>query len=90
MATNALPNVPYKAPIADQNGLVAQVWQAFFRELFNRVGQNIAPSNTDLANLVIEETEGVVADIVVLQSQMATTIARVSNLEGGITMGRQL
>jgi len=90
MAVNPLPDVPYKTTVLDSRGFLTPTWAAFFRELFNRVGKNIAPSNTDLAGLVDGEAEALGEAVEVLQEQMISITARVVVVEGGLTKGRQL
>lgn len=48
MANTELPPVPYKTPPVGQDGMLTQPWMAWFRQLFTRVGQNSAPSNSSL------------------------------------------
>lgn len=89
MAENALPDVPFKAKVLDSQGYLTQVWAAFFRELFSRVGKNIAPSNTELSEFIVDISD-IESDIVTLQGTTAALEARLLNVEGGITSGRQL
>ena len=45
---NSLPPLPLKTPLTDKNGFLSPAWAGFFVELFNRVGGNIAPSNSEI------------------------------------------
>lgn len=49
---NALPPIPIKTSIADDNGFVSQVWVSWFIELFNRVGGSSGASTTQLLTLI--------------------------------------
>lgn len=46
MADNGLPPVPYNAVMMSKQGIVTQLWAAFFRQLSNRVGGNASSSQT--------------------------------------------
>lgn len=52
LPTTDLSNVPLRQqPILD-NGYFSQPWVHFFQFLFNRVGGNAAPSNTQIATVL--------------------------------------
>lgn len=46
--SNLLPPVPYKATMADAQGITTAIWSDWFKQLFARVGGHIAESNTEL------------------------------------------
>lgn len=48
MSTPKLPNPPYRTQFLDRSGLVATPWIQFFRQMFDRVGGAIAPTNNEL------------------------------------------
>lgn len=48
--SQAVPNVPYSAPIADESGRVSTAWSVFFRNVYIRIGSANALSNTELAD----------------------------------------
>lgn len=50
MATpNALPPIPIRTPMVDQNGMISPAWLALVREIYNRVGGSVSSSNATLA-----------------------------------------
>lgn len=51
MADNPLPNVPYRMPVVDQNGMLTPAGSAFLRGLYVRVGQERALTNLELEAL---------------------------------------
>lgn len=46
--SNTLPPIPYKSIVTNKSGFLTPAWIAFFRELFFRVGGNVAPTNIEL------------------------------------------
>lgn len=47
MSTN-LPPVPHQSEMIDDNGRVLPVWADWFKQIFSRVGGNVAPTNNEL------------------------------------------
>lgn len=47
--SNTVPPVPYKSPMINAEGFLTSPWDKWFRELFLRIGQSIAPSNLELS-----------------------------------------
>lgn len=45
---NSIPPVPYKTPMLNASGFLTGPWSVWFRQIFNRVGGNIALSNADI------------------------------------------
>lgn len=89
MASDAVPNVPYKSPMLDQGGFLTPAWSAWFRTLFARVGGSVAPSISDI-NLDIA---GFTTSITNLNANIATLSASISALQGQINdlnQGRHL
>lgn len=76
----SLPPAPYKTPVVDRTGVMSNAWIGWFREMFIRIGGNVAPSNDEL---------GTSADVTTLQNQVATLQTQVTVLEG-LGQGRQL
>lgn len=48
MADNTISPVPNNMPLADQQGMVSQIWSGFFNQLWARAGGSTASSNTSL------------------------------------------
>lgn len=78
MAVQTLPPVPYKTPMADNNGLLNQIWTGWFSQLFLRVGGVAAPSNNDFATLVNLQSE-----INVLQTSIISLQSQITDLNQG-------
>lgn len=76
MAAPTLPNVPYQSQAVEQSGFFSPPWTAFFRELFNRVGKNIALTNTQLEELQAANLATINTEITNLQS-----LAFIQNIE---------
>lgn len=49
MAEN-VPPIPYNTPIAGPRGMISDPWGKWFRQVFARIGGNIAPSNSELSS----------------------------------------
>lgn len=45
---NALPPIPTRSAMADDQGMVTNIWFVFFREVSNRIGGFTAQSNAEL------------------------------------------
>lgn len=81
MANTKLPPVPYNQPIAGSLTL-SPAWAKWFRDLFLRVGQTAAPSNSDLAG-----TTGLDA----LQAQVAELQDQINSISvEGLNVGPDL
>ena len=50
LPTTSLSNVPIQQPPLQNNGYFSQAWVHFFQFLFDRVGGNEAPSNSEIAS----------------------------------------
>jgi hypothetical protein len=50
--TGQMPPIPFKYPISDQSGNLSQTWYPFFRQLFARIGGEVAPSNSENNNQI--------------------------------------
>lgn len=66
-SARVIPPIPYNIPIVDSSGRVTVAWSKFFRQIFIRVGENIALSNVELENLENENLEDIESDIAALQ-----------------------
>ena len=86
MAT-IVPPVPYKTPVLDQNGFLAEPWSKWFRQLAERVGGTVALSNTELAG---SPSTLIGTQVTSLQTLTTTHTTQIANLEGALTQGRQL
>lgn len=67
-----VPNPPYKTPVTDDRGLMAPSWVSWFREVFNRIGGNVALSNTELAGGSSESLGTLSAAVAALQNDVAS------------------
>lgn len=72
-----LPQIPYKTPLVDKNGMVTDPWSKFFRQLFQRVGGLSALSNTELAGDVN------VSSIQTLTTEINTLEAEIDGVKQG-------
>jgi hypothetical protein len=52
MAFQDLPPVPYREKLLNQQGFLNSTWSTWFRQLFVRVGGNVALTNGELVNIV--------------------------------------
>lgn len=80
MAEQLVPPVPYKTPVLDQAGYLSPSWSAWFRQLFIRIGQARALSNTELENLQLVELEGIEAEVEALQTTSASHTTSIATL----------
>lgn len=86
--SQAVPNVPYNAPIADDSGRLSAAWSAFFRNLYIRIGSANALSNTELAN----QSSGAAfrAELTALEATVAANKAAADSRFNDLAQGRQL
>lgn len=78
MSTNEqsiVPPPPYKVPMINKDGTVSAVWANWFRQVFRRIGQEIALDNVQLENIQQDDLSAVQADVLTLQGQAATALA---------------
>lgn len=83
-----MPNIPYKAAVTDDNGLLNGPWVGFFKQLFLRVGGNIAPSISDLASessvtALQSSITSLQSSISIINSNIATINANINGLNQG-------
>ncbi len=86
-----VPPVPYKTPMTDSSGRLSNMWSKWFREVFERIGGTIAPSNSDLVGVV--ELSTLEGDISSLETITTTQTADINALEAmveGLQQGRAL
>lgn len=69
-ARNVLTAPPEKEPMFRKDGQLSPVWSKWFRELWVRVGEEIALTNVELQNIGQEDYDEVRSDVDTLQSQM--------------------
>lgn len=67
---NVLTAPPEKEPMFRKDGQLSPVWSKWFRELWVRVGEEIALTNVQLENIGQEDYDEVRSDVDTLQSQM--------------------
>lgn len=67
---NVLTAPPEKEPMFRKDGQLSPVWSKWFRELWVRVGEEIALTNVQLENIGQEDYDEVRNDVDTLQSQM--------------------
>lgn len=67
---NVLTAPPEKEPMFRKDGQLSPVWSKWFRELWVRVGEEIALTNVQLENIGQEDYDEVRDDVDTLQSQM--------------------
>lgn len=67
---NVLTAPPEKEPMFRRDGQLSPVWSKWFRELWVRVGEEIALTNVQLENIGQEDYTEVRDDVDTLQSQM--------------------
>lgn len=63
-----VPPIPFKSPIANSNGFLNDSWAKWFRQIFARVGGNVALSNTELAEQRASDLSTLNSDISSLQT----------------------
>lgn len=69
-ARNVLTAPPEKEPMFRKDGQLSPVWSKWFRQLWVRVGEEIALTNVELQNIGQEDYDEVRSDVDTLQSQM--------------------
>ena len=69
-ARNVLTAPPEKEAMFRKDGQLSPVWSKWFRELWVRVGEEIALTNVELQNIGQEDYDEVRSDVDTLQSQM--------------------
>lgn len=69
-AKNVLTAPPEKEPMFRKDGQLSPIWSKWFRELWVRVGEEIALTNVELQNIGQEDYDEVRSDVDTLQSQM--------------------
>lgn len=69
-AINVLTEPPYKESMFGRDGRLSPVWNNWFRQLWIRVGQEIALTNAQLEHREQEDIDEIQEDVDVLQSQM--------------------
>lgn len=79
--STTMPPVPYQAPVLDPVGCISPTWQDFLRKLLNRVGQQVALSNTELAAKFPVQTVDI-GDTQVTPAKIASSLAGAA-LAGG-------
>lgn len=47
--SSVLPPIPHQAPMIDPNGFTTPIWSDWFQKVSNRIGGNIANTNTEIA-----------------------------------------
>lgn len=67
---SALVPPPEKEPMFRKDGQLSPVWSKWLRDLWVRVGQEIALTNVELENIGQQDYEEIRDDVDVLQSQM--------------------
>lgn len=80
MPEQLVPPVPYKSPVLDRAGFLSPSWSAWFRQLFIRIGESSALSNTELEDLQLEELSGIESDVEALQTTSASHTASIAAL----------
>jgi hypothetical protein len=78
----ALPPIPMKVPLADQQGYMSQPWAKFILQLFDRVGGAIALSNLQLEELQASDLATITATLTSLDTRIDTLEAAVSAVDG--------
>lgn len=78
--SSTLPNVPYSSAIADPSGRLSPPWLNFFKMLYERVGNQKALTNTELA---VVQTEAVAA----VTAQVATLTLQITALQTQVNQG---
>lgn len=73
-----VPPIPYKVQVLDRSGYLSSPWADWFREMFNRIGGNIALSNVELATLQTEDLAALEATVTALQTLVSSIQATVS------------
>ena len=76
---------PYQTPMTDKNGIIQGIWISWIKQLYVRVGQAVAPSNS-----VITTSS---SSITVIQSNITTlntNLIAVQAQADGLSVGRQL
>lgn len=71
MANQTLPPLPYRSPLLDNAGYLTQAWSVFFRQLFERVGGSVAPSNSDIV-AVSDELDALTLTVGTIDSDLTT------------------
>lgn len=68
--SNTVPPVPYKSPMINNEGFLTSPWDKWFREVFVRIGQNIAPSNTEIS-VQLEDLPDIQSQIDVISAELS-------------------
>lgn len=67
---NLVPPPPYNEPVLTPDGRPSKMWARWFRQVWIRIGKEIALNNVQLENVQQEDYTEVIADIATLESQM--------------------
>lgn len=76
-------NVPYKVPVTDSSGLISAPWSKWFRQLYDRVGGTIAPSNSQLSGGSLIDLSTLETQVTHLQSQVAALQVNINDINQG-------
>jgi hypothetical protein len=87
---STLPNIPHRVPLVDDAGLLTQAWASFFQFLFQRVGQNNALTNVELATVQTDSVAELTATVAALTTTVATLSASTTSSIDGLNQGRAL
>lgn len=80
-----LPPVPYKSSLVDKTGFLTPAWSGWFRDVFQRIGGTVAPSNNEIAELQATTTsQGSSIDAT------ETTVDSILDSIEALNQGRQL
>lgn len=93
MADNNVPPVPYKSPLSNKNGFISEVWAKWFRQVFHRIGGNIALTNIELEDTTSAEVTALDLRVDALETLTLSHTSSISNLQENINdlkQGRHL
>ncbi len=85
-----VPNVPYKAPIADQSGLISQAWAGWVQQVTLRIGGRVALTNIELQDLRESDLTDIRADILALQTSLTSLTTEVETGLEALGVGQTL